>query len=583
MFKLSSRTYLLLIVLFTAFWTAFSAFRDSNWQYRVVTSDGRGYYAFLPALLVFQDDEYQEVKKAELEKFEHWGNQSYIYETADGRKYNKCFPGVALTQTPAFLLGLLASHLSGQETTGYSDISLVFVILNGWIFGLLGLWLLYLNLRFFTKDLFALRAAHFSISFATFLFFYLTAAPSFSHVYSFAALNLFVFLVLKIREQPSSRLFLSLGLVLGVIFVIRPTNVLVVFFIFFLLGSKHAVVQFFKSIFSNYAKHFLFGTLGFCAVVAILPLLWYWQSGHWVLWSYDGEGFYFDNPQFFKSLFSYHMGIFIHMPMLLIAMFFLFFFGLKRKWYLASWMAYFVLLVYIISSWWSYDYGSALSNRAFSEHLFIFAFPLAMGFEKLRNKSFIYVLIGVLTAYTAMRTYQHISGIFPTQRFTEETFWRSMGDLKNNGEMRYFWLQDVLPFAKSYERIELNVGQRDFSFDADKEFGEFASFEFPDTTKGSRYVLDFEFDKQMISAENWIDILLVADGVHVVTNERNYITIPMYTYYKEGVNEWCPTKISVDLYYDQKPVTSMKVYFWNTAKKSFEIRNVKVTLVQAVR
>ena len=152
MFQFKTRQYFILIFALTAFWSVYSTFRSENWQYNVVTSDGRGYYAFLPAVFVFQDDEYEQVKKAELANFVHWGNQNYIYETEEGRRYNKCFPGVALVQSPAFLTGLLASHLAGQETTGYSDISLIFVIINGWIFGLLGLWLMFRNMRFFTQD-----------------------------------------------------------------------------------------------------------------------------------------------------------------------------------------------------------------------------------------------------------------------------------------------------------------------------------------------------------------------------------------------------------------------------------------------
>ena len=583
MFQFKTRQYFILIFALTAFWSVYSTFRSENWQYNVVTSDGRGYYAFLPAVFVFQDDEYEQVKKAELANFVHWGNQNYIYETEEGRRYNKCFPGVALVQSPAFLTGLLASHLAGQETTGYSDISLIFVIINGWIFGLLGLWLMFRNMRFFTQDEFALRSAHFAIAFATFLFFYLTAAPSFSHVYSFAILNLFVFLVLRIREQAKAKFFLFLGLTLGLIFIIRPTNVLVVFFIIFLFGSKAAVIQFFRELFFRYGRNFLLGTIGFALVVSILPLLWYWQSGHWVLWSYDGEGFYFNNPQFLKALFSYHTGIFIHMPLLFIAFVFVFKLFNKSSWLATSWLAYFVLLTYIISSWWSYDYGSALGNRAFSEHMFIFAIPLAMGLEKFKMKWLIGAGLFLFTGYTVMRTYQHIAGIFPTQRFTQETFWRSMFDLKKTGEMRYFWLQDVLPFAKAYKRSELAISEANFDFDNSREFGEFANFDFPDTTQGTRYVLEIEFDKELKDGSSWVDVLLVADGTNQWNGERNYITLPIYNYYKEGLNSPHRTLISMDLYYDQKPVTSMKVYFWNIAKKSFEIRNVKVVLVQAVR
>jgi hypothetical protein len=588
MFPFKTRQYFILIVALTTFWTVKSTFRDANWRYNVVTSDGRGYYAFLPAFFVFQDNEYEAVKNAELAKFVHWGNQNYIYITEEGRRYNKCFPGVAVAQTPSFLLGLLVSRMAGQETTGYSDISLIFVVINGWLFGLLGLWLMYCNMRYFTKDEFALKAAHFSIAFATFLFFYLTAAPSFSHVFSFSILNLFVFIVLKIREEAQAKLYFFLGLTLGLIFIIRPTNVLVVFFLFFLLGSKEEVVQFVKELFSKFARNFLVGTSGFALVVAILPLLWHWQSGHWVLWSYDGEGFYFNNPRFVKALFSYHTGIFVHMPLLFLALFFALGLFKENVWRAITWLGYFSFLVYVISSWWSYDYGSALGNRAFSEHMFIFALPLALGIEKIRSwkpkiDKWILLVILVLTGYTWMRVHQHIAGIFPTQRFTKETFWSSMFDLKKTGEMRYFWLQDVLPFAKTYERTELTISQANFDFDNSREFGEFANFDFPDTSLGKRYVIELEFDKQLKDGSNWVDVLLVADGTNQWNGERNYITLPIYNFYREGLNSPHKTSIFMDLYYDQKPVSSMKLYFWNIAKKSFEIRNVKVVLVKAVR
>jgi hypothetical protein len=587
MFPFKTRQYFILIVALTAFWTVKSTFRDANWRYNVLTSDGRGYYAFLPAFFVFQDNEYEEVKNAELAKFVHWGNQNYIYITKEGRRYNKCFPGVAMIQTPSFLLSLLVSRMAGQETTGYSDISLVFLMLNGWIFGLLGLWLMYRNMRFFTQDEFALRSAHFAIGFATFLFFYLTAAPSFSHVFSFAILNLFVFLLLKIREQAKAKFFLFLGLTLGLVFIIRPTNVLVVFFLFFLLGSKESTFQFLKELFSQFARKFVLGTAGFAIVVAVLPLLWYWQSGYWVLWSYDGEGFYFNNPQFFKVLFSYHTGIFVHMPLLFLALFFALGLFKENVWRAITWLGYFSLLVYVISSWWSYDYGSALGNRAFSEHMFIFAFPLAIGIAKIRAwkpkiDKWILLLILVLTSYTWMRVHQHISGIFPTQRFTQETFWRSMFDLKKNGEMRYFWLQDVLPFAKSYQRTELKLSQANFDFDNSREFGEFSNFDFPPIDIGARYFIELEFDKKLTDGSNWINVLLVADGLNSLSGERNYITLPIYNFYREGLNLFHRTSIVLDLRYDQKSMNSIKLYFWNIDKKSFEIRNMKAVLVKAL-
>jgi hypothetical protein len=588
MFRCKTRLYFVLIIALTAFWTVKSTFRDSNWQYNILTSDGRGYYAFLPAFFVFQEDEYEDVKNAELAKFEHWGNQNYIYITAEGRRYNKCFPGVAVTQTPSFLLGLLISNFAGQETTGYSDVSLIFLLVNGWLFALLGLWLMYCNMRYFTEDEVALKIAHFSITFATFLFFGLTAAPSFSHVYSFAFLNLFVFIFLRIQTSENWKLFLFLGFILGMIFIIRPSNVLVVFFTFFLLGSRQAFFQFIQSLFANRGQKFWLGFVGFALVLFVLPLLWYWQTEHWVLWSYDGEGFYFSRPEIFKVLFSYHIGLLVHVPLLIIACLFALAYFKIDLWKGISWWAYFALTVYIISSWWSYDYASSIGNRAFFEHLFIFAFPLMKGVSIVREQKrklffFLIILLAVFHLYTAIRVYQHISGIFPVQRFTKTTYWKSMLDLEKAGLVRYFWLYDILPFAQSYERTNLSLYESDFVFDADREFGELVNFGFPDTTLGNRYSLEISFDKKLLKDSDWTDILLVADGVNQKNQERTYIATPIYNFFREGKDEWHATTIVLSLSYDQNPVSSMKLYFWNTASKSFEIRDVMVVLVKAVR
>lgn len=579
---MSEKSFLRFIALTLLVLAAYFAFHDSSWRYRTIHSDGRGYYAFLPALLVFQDKDYQKTTAAEAEAFQFWDSQNYINIDKNGRKYNKCFPGVSVLQAPFFIAGLGVSALTNQKTTGYSNISLVFVIIAGLVFAFLGIWLFYLNMKHYTKNKTISQWVVICLLFGTFLFFYLLAAPSYSHVYSFFLLNLAVFQIHKIIQQQNLSAFLFLGVTIGLIFIVRPTNIIIVLLLPFLCGDLSTLKNVFYLLFKYKAIPFLLGTLGFLALFSILPLLWYWQTGKWLVWSYHGEGFNFLNPKIWTTLFSYRIGIFVQTPMLFIALFGLLYLYKKSRWHFFCWIAYFSVLLYIIASWWSYDYGSALGHRAFSEHLFIFGYPLAALFKSMKQSKTLWILIALLVAYTFMRTYQHTSGIFVAQRFTQATFWKSIFDFKKTDYPKYAWLKDCELHAKAIKDYSLQTQATFFTMNNSLEFKNLTTIEFPTSERGERYMLDIRFKKLLHKpTENWCDILLVAAGENTTTGVNYYQVLPIFNYYKEGASNWHSTHILWDLYYDFKPVPKINLYIWNKKKKSFAIKEIELNLLHA--
>jgi len=578
---MTDKLFIRLTALCMVILTTWFIFGSGNWQYKALGSDGRGYYAFLPALVVFQDPSFKGSIEAERKAFEHWDTQNYINKTEDNKTYNKCFPGVSVLQTPFFLLGLGVSALIQQDVSGYSDASLFFIVLAGLFFAVLGIWLFYKNLLAFTDDR---KTAQWSVAlmlFGTFLSFYLLAAPSYSHVYSFFLLNLFIFQFNKIQNHPNVKQFFYLGLILGLIFIVRPTNVLIVLLIPFLGKDFKALQTFFAKVFQQKARRFIAGSFGFISVFSLLLFIWHWQTGQWIVWSYSGEGFNFAHPKIFTTLFSYHIGIFVHTPLFFIACLGIYFWS-KKPWLLASWTLYFLVLTYVISSWWSYDYGSSLGHRAFSEHTFLFAYPLTVLIKNIKRNFILWSGLALLSGYTLMRTYQHTSGVFITQRFTPNTFWSSFFDLKKSDQMKYFWLKDTEPHAKYFDKIKLINQPIAFAVHADQEFREITDFDFPIVQRGERYMLDIRFKKKLIEpSENWTNILIVVDGINEKTGERNYRVMPIYNHYKEGSASWHDTHIKWDLYYDHNPVHEMKLYFWNLKQKNFEIKDFEVLLMHA--
>jgi hypothetical protein len=106
-------------------------------------------------------------------------------------------------------------------------------------------------------------------------------------------------------------------------------------------------------------------------------LFWKIHSGHWLFFSYQGERFFFNDPQIINFLFSFRKGWLLYTPMMA--------FGIAGIFFLKKYvpqMFYFVLIflvldIYILSSWWAWSFGGSFGCRALVQHYSIMAFPLA--------------------------------------------------------------------------------------------------------------------------------------------------------------------------------------------------------------
>ena len=87
---------------------------------RIVDSDGRGYYAYLPSIIIYQDPYFDFVKRDEATIY---GNETAEYPyLLSGQRGNRYFIGTALLMAPFFLLAWLVSYLMGFSLNGYNQI-----------------------------------------------------------------------------------------------------------------------------------------------------------------------------------------------------------------------------------------------------------------------------------------------------------------------------------------------------------------------------------------------------------------------------------------------------------------------------
>lgn len=545
----------------------------------IVSSDGDGYYAYLPAVFLYNDPSFESCKHAQ-NAYNEKENNSYFYllKTKNGKTVNKYFPGVALMQSPAFLLATLSDKLVDGQQTGYSDLYFCFFYFFSLLYLFIGLRFAFKALEIYAPESRKYNTAAFiTVFFGTNLFFNCLAFPSFSHVYSFFLFSTTWYVFLRYLANKDQKLLWILGILIGLIFVVRPTNLIFVLFLAFFFDSQKGLLAFIRELFSGFRLARVL--LPFLALASLPLWLNYWQTGTFFEWSYKGEGFNFGNPRIFENLFSYRIGMFVHHPVLWLGLVGLFFLYRENKYRFVVWLLYFGLSSYVVSSWWCWDYESSFGNRGFSDHFLIFIFPILAFFRKLKM-SYVVLLLLPFLAYGTIRFYQKITGIFPRQKFTRETYWKSFSDLSKDSKDRYHLNLHCEPFGTIKKRTLVYSHPGIFEFNTQTEFGLGTTVFYPQNRLSNRFFYDITFEKQ-ISGNNWKNVLLVIDSHSKQDSSRFYFTQPVYTDFREGNSgNWIKhhAQEEIPLAFEQKDSTNL--FFWNPDKKSFRIRNLNVYLYE---
>lgn len=565
------------MVWFGLFLVFFSFYKYSGREEgTVIRSDMRGYYAYLPAIFEFNDPSFQSNLKAEVLYFEEPKNENYLVQTESGSVHNKYFPGVAVLQAPFYLMAKATAYLSGSKTDGYSKTYQFFFQLGATFYALLGLLFFYSLLNNLFPDRRKLIQWLIPVIYlATPLFHYSVNTLSFSHSYSFFLFGLFAWIVLKLRKTANNWHFLGIGLTLGMIALVRPTNVVIVLMIPFLLGNREATIDFFKQLFIDRGRNLILGFLGFGLIVFQLLLIWKWESGSWFVWSYGGEGFNFLQPEILSSLFSFRVGLFLHTPVLILAVIGLIYLYRANKFQAFWWGIYFIVNAWVISSWWCWDYESAFGNRPYSEHLIFIILPLLLLVG--RKKTWVYSLLGVFLIVGLIRISTFNSGYMVSQRFTSSSYFESLAFWNANNFERWNYSNSCAPFGDQLSSKVLREQTAEFQIGPNDLFNLPGKSELHLPRTNERFYFRVELDKQTkdLPLE---DVSLVVEAKNTDTGELYYYANPLHNDKLEGINEWAHLEFEGLIPDNLQKFNQVKIYIWNRGKKEFKVRNFKIIL-----
>ncbi len=416
-----------------------------------IAADGTGYYYFLTGLFIYPD--YESFQDTVTQKYPDYHFQSMLsYSEPDGRMYSKFFTGTPLLQMPFFLAAHAVQKIRGVPADGYSFEYQVAISLAGLFYWLLGIVAFVKVLRAWGLRNFYIGIGVIVVTFGTNLSYYTAIESSISHVYSFCAVNWFLWFAIRWARTGSMKYFFLFALLLGLIFILRPVNILVVFILPFCFEA----LQGFREALSRFKDRWsaLFpAALLFLLPIGIHIILHYAVNGHLVLNGYSDEGFdYLWAPKVADVLFSYRKGLFTYAPVL-----FLFFPGIVflffRKRYLAAGIVFtLAVLTWIIASWWCWYYGGTLGMRTYIEFLILLIFPVLYLLQEVRWP--VKVLTGAacivgIWMYSTYE-YQYTHAILHYSEMNRARFWKVFMKKDFRFEWVFYHEDVVLPAGEPH-------------------------------------------------------------------------------------------------------------------------------------
>lgn len=570
------RITLLLFLVFLSYFGFKWQQKTGEFNY-VVRSDGSGYYAYLPAFFIYDDPTFELTKQNEA--VYHNGDISnyYVFKTAEGKHYNKYFPGLAVLQLPFFLLACLFAKLIGAPVDGYSTVFQVFFWIGSLVYAFAGLflWLRFLRL-FFKEKTEQVAPALLLFCVATPVVFYSFFTPSFTHVYSLFLFGALLNVVIKLRDGISSKGMILTGVLLGGIFLLRPTNLVILLAIPILWNEAGGFKDWLNRLFRQHLRKVFWLIISFLTIASILPLMWKWQTGNWVVWSYSGEGFDFLHPPLWSTLFSFRMGLFLHTPVLLLVGIGWWFWFREKRFQAIWWAVYAMVNCWVIFSWWCWDYESPFGNRPFTEHMILLILPLFFVLKKRRllvlGGLVFFALVGVVRLCT------QTTGWMSDQRFTKENYLSSLcfWDKANDG--RWYFTQSCEPHGAVTFEQELLMKNEQLDVKPADEFVLTTTYTFPKNRNGARYYLRATLDKWVVGSKQFENVFLVVDASRDGLKHRFYKAIDLYNDKLEARNTWKSLVFETQVYDFLEEYDHVTVYIWNPGKQHFQLRNIRFLL-----
>jgi hypothetical protein len=217
-----------------------------------------------------------------------------------------------------------------------------------------------------------------------------------------------------------------IGVVAGLLVLTRHTNAL--FLLLFPLygvrnrGSLRAAVA---SLAGRWRDLAIIAVTG---LLLILPqlLIYFRATGRFLVSSYGDLGFTFTSPHLWGVLFSVQKGLFFWSPLLLLALAGWILGHKATRPFVVGAIVVMAADIYLIASWWDWQFGSSYGHRGFIDTLPLFALGLASMFEwsvaRPHRMMTVSAIAAVAVFLSVFQMLQYWNGVLPMSDMTWDQY-----------------------------------------------------------------------------------------------------------------------------------------------------------------
>lgn len=421
----------------------------------IIDNDILEYYGYLPASMIYHDVSMKfSIGYGGTHTFYIWTKNA-----PNGAMVFKMTMGMTYMYAPFFFAGHWYAQMAGYDAGGYTLPYQIAIMLSALFYFALGLIFLRKILQKFFNN-FTTAITLLLIVFGTNLFYYASISGPMTHVYTFSLFCVMMYYTMKWHENQSFKNTLIIGLAIGLMIIIRPTNMLLfLFFILWDIKSIKDILPRFKLLLKRFPYLLI---ILFCVIIFWIPQIYYWKTitGQWLYYSYADEHFFFTKPHIISGFIGFRKGWFIYTPLMMFALAgFIIAYKKARSFFLP--MVFIILLnSYVIFSWWCWWYGGSFGQRSMIDMYGLLAIGLALLLnfvwqQKLLLKIPAIVVILAITFLSIFNTLQYQYGSLSIDAMTRASYQKNFGHLKPYGN--YYELLQCPDYKKAKMGIQDNI------------------------------------------------------------------------------------------------------------------------------
>ncbi len=431
------RLFFLLIVVFILVNNIY--FYPSN----TISYDVFGYYLYLPVTFIAEGNS-SEVFEFLREIISTYNNSETLYQTQilpNGDFVLKYTSGWAICYAPFFFIAHIVATYTDFPADGFSQPYQVAIFIGSLFYTLLGIYFLLKVVRyFFNQHLSILLVTLVVLGSNYLLHITMYGQNAMSHNLLFTAYTIIIWLTIKWYRNHKRTTVIFLGITCGLVILTRPTAIvcLLIPLLWPIRGQQNR-----KALFLQFKKQLLIFTAIIVAIGSIQLIYWKVTTGQLLFLDYGNpaEGLDFLAPHTLDTLFSFRKGWYVYTPLMFIATLGFISLYKKNKPLFVSLFSFFVLNLYLVSSWSCWWYATSFSQRTLIPTMVVMIIPLGYLIQYLWKQQFavkfiLTLLLLAIVALNIFQTIQYYRGVIPGDRMTKAYYFATFGSLIPDDQLK---------------------------------------------------------------------------------------------------------------------------------------------------